>query len=86
MRYTLAVPLIAVVASVVAGAQNKPRQELKEVTPEKVDSAVYQRLTYRYIGPEGNRVTSVTGKRLNSATPVSPLSCRSIGSSKSSHH
>ena len=44
-----------------AGAQNKPRQELKEVTPDKVDTAVYQRLTYRYIGPEGNRVTSVTG-------------------------
>ena len=61
MRYTLAVPLIAVSASVIAGAQNKPRQELKEITPDKVDTAVYQRLTYRYIGPEGNRVTSVTG-------------------------
>ena len=45
----------------VATAQNKPRQELKEVTPEKVDTAVYQRLRYRYIGPEGNRVTSVAG-------------------------
>ena len=44
-----------------AGAQNKPRQELKEITPDKVDTAVYQRLKYRYIGPEGNRVTSVTG-------------------------
>src|SRR5689334_18647517 len=44
-----------------AAAQKKPAQELKEVTPEKVDTAVYQRLSYRYIGPEGNRVTSVTG-------------------------
>ena len=32
-----------------------------EEDPDKVDTAVYQRLTYRYIGPEGNRVTSVTG-------------------------
>ena len=32
------------------------------------------------------RVTSRKGRRLNNATPVSPLSCRSIGSSKSSHH
>ena len=48
MRYTLAVvSLIAVSASVVAGAQNQPRQELKEITPDKVDSAVYQRLAYR---------------------------------------
>ena len=45
----------------VASAQNKPRQELKEVTPETVDTTVYQRLKYRYIGPEGNRVTSVAG-------------------------
>src|SRR5437762_10161774 len=41
--------------------QVKPQQELKEAKPEKVDTAVYQRLKYRYIGPEGNRVTSVTG-------------------------
>jgi photosystem II stability/assembly factor-like uncharacterized protein len=58
-------PLLPVVLSLafasVAAAQNKPRQELKEVTPETVDTTVYQRLKYRYIGPEGNRVTSVAG-------------------------
>jgi photosystem II stability/assembly factor-like uncharacterized protein len=42
-------------------AQVKPQQELKEAKPEKVDTVVYQRLRYRYIGPEGNRVTSVAG-------------------------
>src|SRR4051794_10376417 len=53
--------ILSLVCAASAMAQNKPRQELKEITPEKVDTAVYQRLTYRYIGPEGNRVTSVTG-------------------------
>jgi len=60
MRLLLPVVLSLAFASV-AAAQNKPRQELKEVTPETVDTTVYQRLKYRYIGPEGNRVTSVTG-------------------------
>ena len=36
--------------------QVKPQQELKEAKPEKVDTVVYSRLKYRYIGPEGNRV------------------------------
>ena len=53
--------ILSLVCAASAMAQNKPRQELKEVTPEKVDTAVYQRLKYRYIGPEGNRVTSVAG-------------------------
>ena len=62
MRRVLFVALSVLVAAASrAAAQAKPRQELKEVTPEKVDTAVYQRLKYRYIGPEGNRVTSVTG-------------------------
>ncbi len=60
MRLALSAAALLVSASVTA-AQPKPRQELKEVTPEKVDTAVYQRLRYRYIGPEGNRVTSVSG-------------------------
>ena len=60
MRPLLPVVLSLALASV-AAAQNKPRQELKEITPESVDTAVYQRLKYRYIGPEGNRVTSVAG-------------------------
>jgi len=45
----------------VALAQQKPQQELKEAKTPEVDTAVYQSLKYRYIGPEGNRVTSVTG-------------------------
>ena len=60
MRRVVAPALLLVVASV-AAAQNTPQRELKEVSPEKVDTAVYQRLRYRYIGPEGNRVTSVAG-------------------------
>jgi photosystem II stability/assembly factor-like uncharacterized protein/DNA-binding FrmR family transcriptional regulator len=53
--------MLSLVCAASAMAQNKPRQELKEVTPDKVDTTVYERLKYRYIGPEGNRVTSVTG-------------------------
>ncbi|HKW49500.1 MAG TPA: hypothetical protein VJN70_18740, partial [Gemmatimonadaceae bacterium] len=60
MRRAL-VSLLSVVCVSTALAQNKPRQELKEAAPETVDTVVYQRLKYRYIGPEGNRVTSVTG-------------------------
>src|SRR3954464_6923608 len=60
MRRVVA-PALLLVAASVAAAQNTPQRELKEVSPEKVDTAVYQRLRYRYIGPEGNRVTSVAG-------------------------
>jgi hypothetical protein len=60
MRRVLLLALSLACASV-AAAQQKPKQELKEVSPEMVDTAVYQRLRYRYIGPEGNRVTSVAG-------------------------
>jgi photosystem II stability/assembly factor-like uncharacterized protein len=60
MRRAL-VSIALLLAAPAAAAQNRPRQELKEVTPEKIDTAVYQRLRYRYIGPEGNRVTSVAG-------------------------
>src|SRR5215217_4875937 len=58
-RIFFVLPLL--VCATIATAQNKPRQELKEVTPDKVDTTVYERLKYRYIGPEGNRVTSVAG-------------------------
>jgi len=44
MRRTLSAAVLLASASV-AAAQNKPREELKEVTPEKADTAVYQRLT-----------------------------------------
>src|SRR5690349_21703839 len=60
MRRFLLAALSLVFASA-ALAQNKPQQELKEVKPPEIDTVVYQRLKYRYIGPEGNRVTSVTG-------------------------
>src|SRR5438105_14778060 len=53
--------VLSLLCAPIAAAQQKPRQELKEVSPEKVDTTVYQRLRYRYIGPEGNRVTSVAG-------------------------
>src|SRR5437868_11584321 len=44
-----------------ASAQKKPQQELGEAKASGLDTAVYQRLKYRYIGPEGNRVSSVAG-------------------------
>jgi photosystem II stability/assembly factor-like uncharacterized protein len=49
------------VSSVPSFAQRKAQQDLKEVKPPEIDTVVYQRLKYRYIGPEGNRVTSVAG-------------------------
>src|SRR5438105_4346160 len=58
-RVFVSLALIAFAAP--ALAQAKPQQELKEAKPEKVDTVVYSRLRYRYIGPEGNRVTSVAG-------------------------
>ena len=43
-------------------AQKKPREELRTPPQQsRIDTTVYSRLRYRYIGPEGNRVTSVTG-------------------------
>src|SRR5262245_19206669 len=61
MRRILSLALSLLSAST-AVAQNKPRQELKAVAaPDAVDTAVYERLKYRYIGTEGNRVTSLAG-------------------------
>jgi len=40
-------------------AQRQPRQELPK--PANIDTTIYSRLKYRYVGPEGNRVTSVAG-------------------------
>ena len=57
MRALIAILAVAPVVS----AQNRPRQELQESKPTNPDTAVYQRLKYRYIGPEGNRVSSVAG-------------------------
>ena len=59
MRRLLSAAVSLTIASA-ALAQNKPQQEVKETKPD-VDTVVYQRLKYRYIGPEGNRVTSVAG-------------------------
>jgi photosystem II stability/assembly factor-like uncharacterized protein len=49
------------VTAVPALAQKKPQQDLAEAKADRIDTAVYERLKYRYIGPEGNRVTSVAG-------------------------
>ena len=40
-------------------AQRQPREELPK--PPNIDTTIYSRLRYRYVGPEGNRVTSVAG-------------------------
>ena len=53
--------LLAVTAPI--QAQRRPQQELPQAKPQAsgIDTVVYSRLRWRYIGPEGNRVTSVSG-------------------------
>src|SRR5512132_1628971 len=41
--------------------QKKPREEFKSASALTVDTTIYSRLRWRHVGPEGNRVTSVTG-------------------------
>lgn len=43
-----------------AAAQRIPQKEIRQAKPS-IDTVVYSRLRYRYIGPEGNRISSVTG-------------------------
>ncbi|HEU4996648.1 MAG TPA: glycosyl hydrolase, partial [Gemmatimonadaceae bacterium] len=54
-----ALVVISLLAALPALAQRQPRAEAAR--PAGIDTAVYSRLKYRYIGPEGNRVTSVAG-------------------------
>src|SRR5574338_562469 len=61
MRRALSAALLVASFASAGQAQPRPRQELRDAVIDKVDTAVYQRLRYRYIGPEGNRVTSVAG-------------------------
>src|SRR5438128_1618202 len=58
-RTLLVVALLA--APLTLAAQKRPREELRPLAALKVDTAVYTRLRWRHVGPEGNRVTSVTG-------------------------
>ncbi|HVE78580.1 MAG TPA: hypothetical protein VNA89_06955 [Gemmatimonadaceae bacterium] len=45
-----------------AGAQRRPREEMKRADQQtRIDTVVYSRLRWRHIGPEGNRVSSVAG-------------------------
>ncbi|MGE5100255.1 MAG: WD40/YVTN/BNR-like repeat-containing protein, partial [Deltaproteobacteria bacterium] len=58
MRHIFAAVLLAV--PTVAAAQRKEQPEQRPV-PGVADTLVYSRLQYRYIGPEGNRISTVTG-------------------------
>ncbi|HEX9484501.1 MAG TPA: glycosyl hydrolase, partial [Gemmatimonadaceae bacterium] len=48
------------VAPLILAAQRRPNEEMRPSTIP-TDSTVYSRLRWRHVGPEGNRVTSVTG-------------------------
>jgi photosystem II stability/assembly factor-like uncharacterized protein len=52
---------VLVAAPALLLAQKRPREELRPLAALRVDSAVYSRLRWRHVGPEGNRVTSVSG-------------------------
>jgi photosystem II stability/assembly factor-like uncharacterized protein len=58
MRRTLVAALFFV--PTLATAQRKEQPEQRPV-PGVADTLVYARLKYRYIGPEGNRISTVTG-------------------------
>ena len=58
-RYSLAYAPLAFAAVASLGAQ--PRRTAAAPAATAVDTAQYSQLTFRHIGPEGNRVTSVTG-------------------------
>ena len=58
MRHTFVAALLLVPA--LATAQRKEQPEQRAVTTAP-DTLVYSRLKYRYIGPEGNRISTVTG-------------------------
>jgi photosystem II stability/assembly factor-like uncharacterized protein len=59
MRTRLLAALI--LAPALAGAQRKNQPERRPVSDSSVDTVVYSRLKFRYIGPEGNRASTVTG-------------------------
>src|SRR5258708_20881038 len=48
------------VAPFILAAQRRPNEEMRPSTIP-TDSTVYSPLRWRHVGPEGNRVTSVTG-------------------------
>ncbi len=58
MRRILAAALLCVPTIAVAQRREQPEQR---PVPNVLDTLVYSRLKYRYIGPEGNRISTVTG-------------------------
>ena len=48
-------------APAVLPAQRRPQPERRPVPDSSVDSVVYSRMKFRYIGPEGNRVSTIAG-------------------------
>ena len=58
MRRILAAVLLCVPTITVAQRREQPEQR---PVPNALDTLVYSRLKYRYIGPEGNRISTVTG-------------------------
>ena len=60
MRQSLLAAIL--LAPSLAFAQRKPQQSEARAVPDNgVDTVVYSRLKFRYIGPEGNRASTVTG-------------------------
>jgi photosystem II stability/assembly factor-like uncharacterized protein len=58
MRRILAAALLCVPTIAVAQRREQPEQR---PVPNALDTLVYSRLKFRYIGPEGNRISTVTG-------------------------
>jgi len=52
-----AVALIALATPV--AAQRRPQQELPK--PPNIDTTIYSRLKFRYVGPVGNRIIAIAG-------------------------
>ena len=62
MRTTLFVALVLAPALAPARRRNEPPPpEQRPVSDKAIDTVVYSRLRFRYIGPEGNRISTVTG-------------------------
>ena len=55
----VSLPTISIAASLLAQPQRTAQQE-RQLRPS-IDSTVYSRLKWRYVGPEGNRTSAVSG-------------------------
>jgi len=60
MRRSLALLAVPFIASTAVPAQQRTATQERQVKPN-IDTVVYSKLRFRYVGPEGNRTSSVAG-------------------------